>query len=219
MTAGDSVATATAPPRPGGLIVVFAKAPVAGYAKTRLIPALGAQGAAELAQRLLVRAVNAARDAGLGTAELCCAPDSRHPAFAALAQQGLTLTDQGEGDLGERMARAIERGLAHHTKFLLIGTDAPQLSAEVLRSAAAALDTHEAVFVPALDGGYVLVGLRRSVPSLFRDIPWSTPHVMQRTRERLAQAGIAHAELAPLADIDEPADLIHLPKTWSQAGP
>jgi hypothetical protein len=188
---------------------------VAGYAKTRLIPALGAQGAADLAQRLLGHAVAQALRAGLGTVELCCAPDSRHPAFAAAAQEPLlALTDQGEGDLGQRMARAIERGLTQHAKVLLIGTDAPSLDATILRSAAAALDTRDAVFVPALDGGYVLVGLRRWVRSVFEDMPWSTPLVMQRTREHLAQEGIAHAELAPLADIDEPADLRHLPLGW-----
>ena len=196
------------------LIVVFAKAPVAGFAKTRLIPALGAQGAADLALRLLVHTLQQARDADPGAVELCCAPTSQHPAFGALAREGLTFTDQGDGDLGERMARAIERGLARYAKVLLIGTDAPMLDAALLRSAAGALDTHDAVFVPALDGGYVLVGLRRTVRSIFEDMPWSTPLVMQRTRERLAREGIVHAELAPLADIDEPADLRHLAPGW-----
>ena len=196
------------------LIVVFAKAPVAGFAKTRLIPALGAQGAADLALRLLVHALQQAREADLGALELCCAPNLRHPAFGALVREGLTFTDQGHGDLGERMARAIERGLAQYAMVLLIGTDAPALDAAVLRCAAAALDTHDAVFVPALDGGYVLVGLRRMVGSIFEDMPWSTPLVMQHTRERLAREGIVHAELAPLADIDEAADLRHLPLGW-----
>ena len=196
-------------------VIVFAKAPVAGYAKTRLIPALGAEGAARLASRLLDHAVDEALVAGLGTVELCCAPNSRHAAFDAVPRrQDLELTDQGEGDLGLRMARALDRSLAKHRAALLIGTDAPSLDAAALRCAGAALDSHDAVFVPALDGGYVLVGLRRRMPQLFDDMPWSTSGVMQRTRERLARAGVSHVELAPLRDIDEPADLAYFPAGW-----
>jgi rSAM/selenodomain-associated transferase 1 len=192
----------------------MAKAPVAGYAKTRLIPALGESGAAALAARLLQHALEQARLAALGTVELCCAPDARHAGFSAWTHApGVTLSDQGEGGLGQRMARAMDRALEFHDRVLLVGTDAPALDAKVLRSAAGALDDHDAVFVPALDGGYVLVGLRRPMPALFANMPWSTPEVMQRTRERLA--GITHVELAPLADIDVPADLMHLPPGWS----
>jgi glycosyltransferase A (GT-A) superfamily protein (DUF2064 family) len=90
----------------------------------------------------------------------------------------------------------------------------------VLHDAAAALATHEAVFVPALDGGYALVGLCQPPPApprLFDGIPWSTPQVMALTRERLAALGLRGAELAPLPDIDEPADLAHLPPHWPEA--
>jgi uncharacterized protein len=204
-----------APMNPHCHVIVMAKAPLAGYAKTRLIPALGAPGAAALAMRLLVHALAQAQQAGLGSVELCCAPSARDPAFAPWAgATGITLTDQGEGDLGERMERALQRGLLAQRRVLLIGTDAPALGAGVLRAAAAALDEHEVVFVPAFDGGYVLIGLRRPVPALFEGMTWSTPLVMQHSRERLAQAGIGHAELAPLADIDVPADLVHLPAGW-----
>ncbi|MEQ1805771.1 MAG: TIGR04282 family arsenosugar biosynthesis glycosyltransferase [Burkholderiaceae bacterium] len=205
----------TAPPLARCRIVVFAKAPLAGYAKTRLIPALGAQGAADLARRMLNHAVTQALGAGRGEVELCCAPDSRHAAFASWAQRpGLRLTDQGEGDLGVRMARAIERGLTQSAKVLLMGSDAPALDSSVLRNAADALNTHDAVFVPALDGGYVLVGLRRPARHIFEGMLWSTPRVMQQTRERLAELGLRHAELAPLPDIDEAADLLHVPRDW-----
>jgi uncharacterized protein len=201
------------------LLIVFAKAPVAGFAKTRLIPALGELGAAELAKRMLGHAVAQALQARLGAVELCCAPDSRHAAFREFAaSHGVELSDQGQGDLGQRMARALERGLRHHDKALLIGTDAPALNAAVLQCAAAALDTHDAVFAPALDGGYVLVGLRRvcgaRLPDIFSAMPWSTPQVMPLTRERLRRQGIAFTELAALHDIDDPADLKHLPPGW-----
>ena len=196
-------------------VIVFAKAPRAGYAKTRLIPALGAEGAASLARRLLEHAVAQARAAELGSVELCCAPDATDRDLAAFAESGaVSLSDQGEGDLGQRMARALNRTLHQHAHVLLIGTDAPGLDTSMIRSAAAALETDDAVFVPALDGGYALVGLRRPAPWLFDAIPWSTPAVMALSRERLVQAGWRHAELAPLADIDEPADLVHLPAGW-----
>ncbi|HEY0859206.1 MAG TPA: TIGR04282 family arsenosugar biosynthesis glycosyltransferase [Albitalea sp.] len=201
-------------------IVVMAKAPVAGFAKTRLIPALGAEGAAALAARLLEHAVEQAVAAGTGPVGLCCTPDVNHAAFVRLAKQhALLLTPQGDGDLGARMARALAHRLAEFERCLLIGADIPGLNATYLRSAADALRTHDAVFGPALDGGYTLVGLRRPAPDLFEQMTWSTPEVMQHTRERLARLGLRHVELAPLADIDEPADLAGLPAAWLASGP
>lgn len=206
-------------------LIVFAKAPVAGQAKTRLIPALGAEGAAALAGRLLGHAMAQGAAAGLGTLELCAAPDTTHPALVAAAQAyGAALTAQGDGDLGARMQRALSRRLATHRRVLLIGTDAPALDAAVLRAAATALATHDAVFVPALDGGYALVGLAAGPAAaaaapgrLFEGIAWSTPAVMATTLERVAELGLRAALLPPLADVDEPADLVHLPQAWPEA--
>ena len=196
-------------------VIVFAKAPLPGFAKTRLTPALGADGAARLAQQLLARAVHAAARAGIGRVELCCAPDTGHPAFAALALQcGVELTTQGDGDLGARMHRAFERVLAHAPMALLIGTDAPALDAAYLQHAATALRGSDAVLGPARDGGYTLVGLKRPAPGLFDAMTWSTPAVLSETRLRLQRLALRHIELAPLADIDGPADLVHLPSDW-----
>ncbi len=196
-------------------VIVMAKAPLAGLAKTRLIPALGAAGAAALAERLLVHAVQQALAAGIGPVELCLTPDGAPPPAALQASAALAITGQGEGDLGRRMQRAIERALAGAPAgVLLMGTDAPTLDAPMLRRAAAALNTHDAVFVPAHDGGYVLVGLRRAVPQIFQGMTWSTAGVMAQTRARLAAAGVPHIELAPVHDIDEAADLRHLPAGW-----
>ena len=192
-------------------VIVMAKAPVAGYAKTRLIPALGAEGAARLAQRLLRHAIAQALAADIGPVELCCAPDAQHAVFSDLAAEArVTLSEHGEGDLGTRMARALQRALLTHECAVLIGTDAPALDATYLRAAHDRLADHDAVLGPALDGGYTLIGLRRFEPSLFEAVPWSTPQVLAITRERLKAAGLRHAELAPLHDIDEPADLVHL---------
>jgi uncharacterized protein len=197
-------------------LIVFAKAPLPGLSKTRLIPALGAAGAAALAERLLEHAVAVGMSAGFAEVELCVAPDASHPAFARLAMrhEGLQLVEQGPGELGERMHRALARRLAKQGRVLLIGTDAPALDAETLRAAAVALSRHDAVFIPALDGGYALVGLLRPHADLFSGISWSTPLVMSATRERARRAGLQWSELTPVADIDEPADLSNLPPGW-----
>jgi hypothetical protein len=198
-------------------VIVFAKAPRPGLAKTRLIPALGPQGAAALAQRMLEHTLDAAVAAGLGPVELCAAPDARDALLQDAAQaHGVALTEQGEGDLGARMHRAFVRHLGSTATpgALLIGTDAPALDAARLRDAAQALQGHDAVFVPALDGGYALVGLKRPDARVFDGMSWSHDRVLADTRTRLAAAGLRWAELPPVADIDEPPDLIHLPVAW-----
>jgi rSAM/selenodomain-associated transferase 1 len=201
-------------------VIVFAKAPVAGLAKTRLAPALGAAGAAALAERMLRHALVQAGAAGVGPVELCAAPDASHPALReAAAACGAALAEQGPGDLGQRMHRAFARHLMSRARVLLIGTDAPALDAAVLREAAQELHDHDAVFVPALDGGYALVGLRRADARWFSGMRWSHSRVMQDTRERLLSAGARWVELAPVADIDEPADLARLPAGWLAALP
>ena len=197
-------------------VIVMAKAPVPGLAKTRLIPALGAEGAARLAARLLDHALAQARAATPGDVILACAPDVTHAAFTEHARQGgVTLVPQGHGDIGARMHRqfmnAFDQGAR---RVILVGTDVPALDAALLRQADAALAAADAVFVPAADGGYALVGLRRPAPAIFEAVPWSTPAVMAATRDRLALAGLQHVELALVHDIDEPADLAQLPTGW-----
>ena len=197
------------------VVIVMAKAPVPGFAKTRLIPALGADGAAALALRLLDHAVEQALAANLGPVDLCCAPEHAQPGFAAQAKRaGLSLSSQVEGDLGARMTHALGRWLLGGRRVLLIGTDAPAVDAVMLRQAAQPLTDTDAVFVPALDGGYALVGLRRPAPELFAEMLWSTSSVMAVTRARLLACGLQHVELPAVADIDEPTDLVHLPMGW-----
>ena len=200
-------------------LIVFAKAPLPGYAKTRLAKKIGDQAAAKLATRMLQAAVEQAVLADLGQVELCCSPDTTHPAFIALQQRyGITLTEQGEGDLGQRMARALQRALEQHDYALLTGTDAPGLDAAYLRQAQAALAKTPVVFAPTFDGGYALVGVsksaRQSIPRLFSEITWSTEAVLRQSRERLAEQALLHTELTQLHDIDEAEDLIHVPTTW-----
>lgn len=196
-------------------IIVFARLPLPGQAKTRLVPALGEDGAAALATRMLDHALAQAVRADVGPVALCMTPQSSHPLVRDLAARyAIQLFDQGPGDLGERMHRAFVRHLSASSKALLMGTDAPALDAVILRKASAALDEVDAVFVPALDGGYALIGQRRADPRLLLAMTWSHAQVMQQTRERLRGAGLRWTELAALADIDEPADLRHLPPDW-----
>lgn len=205
--------------------VVFAKAPLPGRAKTRLAPALGSEGAARLARLLLHDALARVQSAclpldgaGAGTAELCSAPGPGHADWAGVLPHGphpgqrhWSWTDQGGGDLGQRMARASQRVTASGRAVLLVGTDCPGLGATQLRQAADQLQHHDAVMLPAADGGYVLLGLRRHVPQLFEHMPWSTAQVASLTRDRLRALGLSLWQGPMLQDIDELADMAHLP--------
>jgi rSAM/selenodomain-associated transferase 1 len=209
-------------------VALMAKAPVPGLAKTRLAPALGAAGAAALAEALLRHAVAQASAAAPGRVTLWAAPDAGHPVFAALAQQhGLALAVQpATPDLGARMAAVFKAGFAAGPgPLLLMGSDIPALDAATLQAAAWALQAHPVVFVPALDGGYALVGLHHDatgrhpglLAALFEGMVWSTATVMADTRARLAALGVVAAELPAVPDIDEPADLAHLPPALAAA--
>ena len=194
-------------------LVIFAKAPQAGQVKTRLIPALGAQGASALAQRMLTHVLQQALQANAGPVELCMSPPPGDPAWQNVAIPAAVLrTDQGEGDLGKRMARAVRRVTAQERQsVLLMGSDCPALTAAVLREAARQLHTHDALLVPVADGGYVLIGLKSPCPTLFDRMPWSTASVAAETLARMAALGFKVWRGPLLHDIDEPADLAHLP--------
>ncbi|MFN4090259.1 MAG: TIGR04282 family arsenosugar biosynthesis glycosyltransferase [Alphaproteobacteria bacterium] len=186
-------------------VAVFAKAPIPGFAKTRLAPVLGADGAAALQARFIERTVGTALAADVGPVTLWCAPDCSHPAFRRIAARSpVGLVPQPDGDLGIRMA-AVFAAAAGPT--LLVGTDCPVLTPEHLRACAAALTRADAVFLPVEDGGYVLVGLGRPAPGLFDDMTWSTPCVMAQTRTRLRRMQLSWAEPELLWDVDDEADL------------
>jgi rSAM/selenodomain-associated transferase 1 len=189
-------------------IAVLAKAPLPGLAKTRLIPALGAAGAAALQARLIERAVATAQAAALGPVTLWCAPDTSHPLFAAMREKcGVTLACQPDGDLGARMHAAF---VAAAGPVIVIGTDCPALTATHLRELAGALREHDAVLIPAEDGGYVAVGLRRPCEALFSKMEWSVATVICETRKRLRSMKLSCRELAPLWDVDTPEDYVRL---------
>lgn len=196
-------------------VVVMARAPVPGQAKTRLAQVLGDDAAAALAGRMLERTLETARLAAVGAIELCVTPDTAHPAVRAAAERaGATLSDQGEGDVGDRMARIARRVLAAGDAPLIVGTDCPALGPHHLRHAAHALQTNDVVVQQAFDGGYVLIGLRAFHPRLFEAVPWSTAMVMATTRARLRELAWSWWEAETLHDIDTAADLVHLPADW-----
>lgn len=198
---------------PDARILIFAKAPRPGLVKTRMIPALGAQGAAELYHRLLADTVKRFSEVRLCPVELWCAPDVSHPLFDRLASSyDLTLHGQvGEG-LGRRMQYAAEKGLSETQSVVLIGADCPLLDSTYLRQALEYLQSGrgEAVLGPAEDGGYVLLGLGQSDEALFEDMPWGEDRVLSLTRNRLGGLGWSWCELETLWDLDRPEDLARL---------
>jgi rSAM/selenodomain-associated transferase 1 len=182
------------------MIIVFAKAPVPGKAKTRLVPALGEWGAARLHERLTRHAVRTALAAGCGRVEIH--GTRRHSFFDSL---GLSFRVQRGRDLGERMHHALGR----NPGAILIGTDCPALTAADLRRAARLLrGGYEAVLAPAEDGGYALIALRRVAPEIFRNIAWGTSSVYEETVKRLA--GYRWRALRTVWDVDRPEDLPRL---------
>ncbi|MEP2236090.1 MAG: TIGR04282 family arsenosugar biosynthesis glycosyltransferase [Alteripontixanthobacter sp.] len=189
------------PPCPATL-AIFAKWPEAGKTKTRLNPAIGADGAVAVYRKLLMHTVEQARASGLGVElRISGAPPQR---FYEWLGDGIAIVDQGEGDLGARMARV-------EAPALLIGSDAPEVTPELLQQAARALEDAPAVIGPADDGGYWLIGFREPAPFLFEQMEWSVDSVLPETLRRLAERGIEPAMLPVLTDIDTGEDLAKFP--------
>ncbi len=191
-------------------LAVLTKHPEAGLVKTRLIPALGAQGAADLHARFIEHTLSIVRrftESRGPRAEVWLGGGDASPGFEARFGSGWNLRAQPEGDLGARMARAFASMLADASAAVIIGTDCPELSPGVLHDAFEALVTHDLVLGPATDGGYYLIGLRRPVPALFEAMTWSTGEVCAETIRRAQALDLRIATLPPLDDVDEPDDL------------
>jgi rSAM/selenodomain-associated transferase 1 len=191
-------------------LCVFTRYPKPGAAKTRLIPALGAEGAANLHRLLAERAIRAARDfaerAG-ATAEIHFT-GAPHKTVRAWLGPAATLVEQSEGDLGERMAAAFARAFrANAPAVAAIGTDCPALDASRIAKAFDALARYDAVIGPAHDGGYYLIALRQPAPRLFQGIAWGTGAVLDQTLAACTAAGLRPHLLPTLRDIDTPEDL------------
>src|SRR4051794_19833099 len=182
-------------------LILFTRFPVAGKVKTRLIPALGGEGAAGLHRRLVLRTLRSAREAcEKANADLEVRFDGgSEEAMRHWLGDGLRLNKQGEGDLGERMAHAFEASFREGSQgTIIIGSDCPLLTPGIIMAGFATLSNSGVVIGPAKDGGYYLVGLTAPIPELFAGIPWSTEHVLAESMRVLEKRHLTPALLEPL---------------------
>ena len=193
-------------------LILFTRYPEPGTTKTRLIPALGAQGAAALQQRMS-EAIVAQMVRFAGQYPVC--PEIR---FVGGTQQlveawlstSIPCLPQGEGELGDRLCRAFSQAFAQGSRqVVVIGADCPGLTPALFAQAFAALESRDLVLGPAMDGGYYLVGLNRPAPALFAGIPWGTGEVLAATLKQAHELHLSTHLLEPLADVDRQEDLRH----------
>lgn len=191
-------------------LILFTRYPEPNRTKTRLIPKLGADGAANLHREMTEHTLSQVLPLNVSI-EVRFAGGSLELMQAWLGS-GLIYQPQGEGDLGGRMARAFHDSFDGSLKngackTIIIGSDCPGVDAQILTTAFAHLNNVDLVLGPALDGGYYLIGLRRLIPELFQNINWGTSEVLQQTINVAHTLGLSYQCLAPLADVDRPEDL------------
>ena len=191
---------------------LFAKYPIAGFAKTRLIPALGPQGAAALHRHLAARTCSLLLESGQPVTVHYTGAEEAD--FRKWLGDGAALEPQPEGDLTARLLAAQIDG-----PHIFFGADTPDLSLNIVQQAIAALANHAVTIGPAEDGGYYLIGMQKPLPALFIDMPWSTENVLPTTLARLQDMGIAPHILPALSDCDRPEDLERWPDLKDFAQP
>lgn len=191
-------------------LIIFTRYPEPGKTKSRLIPALGKQGAARLQREMTAHTLDWAGDIlrrDDADVEVLFEGGDRQRMKACFGNS-FTYRPQGDGDLGRRMARAFHESFqAGTTRVVIVGSDCPGVTPELVRTAFDRLSNHDLVLGPAIDGGYYLLGLRSDIPQLFDDVPWGTDEVLKRTLYEAARLGLSVAQLEPLADVDRPEDL------------
>ncbi len=191
-------------------LILFARFPVAGKVKTRLIPALGAEGAAALHRRLVLRTLRTAHalcQSQNVELEIRFAGDSKNEMQHWLGDDWLC-RPQSDGDLGQRMAGAFADSFREGSPAtVIIGSDCPSLTSETLAAAFESLMTNPVVFGPATDGGYYLIGLTRPLPEIFQGVEWGTETVLAQSLGILGQMGLKPALLQSRDDLDRPEDV------------
>lgn len=185
-------------------LVLFARYPVAGQCKTRLIPALGPEGAARLHRRLAEHVVGVLRQAGCPV--VIAYTGAKEADFREWLGADLTYVEQAEGDLTARLLPFAARA-----PVIFFGADTPDLAPPHVAAAVAALASHPVAIGPAEDGGYYLIAMREPRPELLIDMPWSTSEVLPETLRRLGTLGLAPMLLETLSDCDRPEDLDRWP--------
>ncbi len=193
-------------------VIIFAKTPIQGTVKTRLIETLGSQGATELHKQLTVHCVEMAVRSSHYDVHLWCAPTPEHPFFKALSTKfSIGLRHQQGEDLGERMASAIKETLKNNEIVIIIGSDCPMLTHKNLELIITKLENgYDAGVIPAEDGGYVLLGLRKFSPILFKEIEWGSKYVFEKTKMHLEELGWNWYQHETFWDVDRPNDLERL---------
>lgn len=201
---------------PQAKLLIFSKAPEPGRVKTRLIPTLGATGAARLYSGLLDACLDMSVSAQLCPVALCCSPSTAHAHFRQLHERyRVELRQQASGDLGQRMSQALQTALQHSSPVLLVGADCPSLCASDLEAALEQLGSGvDVVLGPARDGGYYLIGMHTHHPGLFENIPWGTHAVLEHTLQHVREQGLQCHHLPLRSDLDTPADY----HAWRGAG-
>ena len=186
---------------------IFAKPPVPGLVKTRLMADIGADKAAQVYRYCLEHNLDTARNSGLEY-RLFLSEDSDDDCFA---DESYSL--QRGADLGARMQNALNSLLAENEHgAMIIGSDCLELGPHSLQAAARALNDHELVLQPAFDGGYALIACKRVEPALFSGIRWSSDEVLAQTLQRADALGLRVCLLETVRDIDTLQDLEHYPQ-------
>jgi rSAM/selenodomain-associated transferase 1 len=195
---------------PNAVLMIFCKAPIAGHVKTRLSGALTPEQCVDVHTELSLRTLDLATQGKLCPVQLWCSPSIEHTFFSSIATRYNLLLKQQQGKhLGGRMHRAFCSVLNSYRHALIIGCDCPSLTRTDLLTALTALtEGNEIILAPAEDGGYVMIGLSQPHAELFDDIPWGTPQVLAKTRDRIKQHNFQHVEIKEQWDVDTPADLL-----------
>lgn len=220
---GNSDRPKSRPPQPKAgavAVVIFAKAPIEGYVKTRLCPPLTADEAASLHGSLVMDLLERCQTVKECDRILAGAPSSQHPFFKAMeARFSVKLWEQTGEDLGARMAQAFAEGLSsRYQALVIVGTDIPGVTAPIITQALTALREHDVVLGPTQDGGYYLIGLRRLIPELFQHMPWSTDQVCALTEQKVQDLGLSMRRLPTLRDVDTLEDLHALIQDSKRSG-
>lgn len=187
------------------IVCVFAKPPVAGTVKTRLMSVYGREPARDLARAFLEDTIRNLQQ--LAWAKIVIATTFPYGGDMASLVSGNKIIDQGDGDLGARIERVMGLLLKQSSRVFIMGADTPGLPPDRLESARRLLETHDGVIGPAEDGGFYLLGLKSCPPNLFQDIPWGGDNTYEKTTERLNAYGVSFAALEPWFDVDRPDDV------------
>ena len=189
------------------IILVFAKAPVAGRVNTRLIPAIGVTAATQLQETLLHKRIESIAQSALCEVILMCAPDTSHVCFKECeTRYSISLLKQQGDYLGQRLSNGVKQALSLKKNVIVVGTDAPALDGVRIEEAIIALSSYDVVMVPAEDGGYVLIGLSAYHSELFEGIEWGSAKVMAQTEAKISSQNLQLCRLPASWDIDREED-------------